>query len=278
MATVVQMRARNAVAVAISLALLAGACSRLTFIRPDMGGSDYVRTAPTYEFQDDPATKQRTALRNHLVLASDALRVGQVDQAEKEARMALKVEPGSADAYTLLAVVEDQRGNASQAGAHYAKAAELAPQQGTALSNYGAWLCGNGRAAESLTWFDRALADAAYQQRASALGNAGSCALTAGQTGRVERDLREGLALDPGNATALGAMADYQYRSGRYMDARAFSERRLGAAPATPAVLRLASQIEDKLGDRAAAARYVQRLRTEFPQAGTAQPGGNSRP
>ena len=272
------MRPRNAIVLALSLTLLASACSRLTFIRPDMGGGDYVQTAPTYEFHDDPATRQRTALRNHLVLGSNALRSGRVDQAEKEAREALKIDPASADAHTLLAVIEGQRGHAEQAGGYYAKAAELAPQQGTALNNYGAWLCGNGRAAESLAWFDRALADATYRQRASALANAGSCALTAGQTGRVERDLREALSLEPADPTALAAMAEYQYRNARYMDARAFSERRLAAAPATPSVLLLASQIEDKLGDRAAAARYVQRLRTEFPQAGTVQTGGSSQP
>src|SRR3546814_8916261 len=72
------------------------------------------------------------------------------------------------------------------------------------------------------------------------------------------------------------ALAEYQYRNGRYMDARAFSQRRLAAAPATAAVLLLASQIEEKLGDRVAAARYVQRLRAEFPQSGTIQSGGRS--
>src|SRR3546814_7890955 len=89
------------------------------------------------------------------------------------------------------------------AGGYYARAAELAPEQGTALNNYGAWLCGNGRAAESLAWFDRALADPIYRQRASALANAGSCALKAGQTANVERHLREALSLDPVDATAL---------------------------------------------------------------------------
>src|SRR3546814_6712665 len=72
-----------------------------------------------------------------------------------------------------------------RAGGYYARAAELAPEQGTALNNYGAWLCGNGRAAESLAWIDRALADPIYRQRASALANAGSCALKAGQTAHV---------------------------------------------------------------------------------------------
>jgi type IV pilus assembly protein PilF len=270
------MRSRSVVACAISVALLAGGCSRLTFVKSSMGSGEYERTSPTYEFRDDPGTRQRTQLRSHLTLAANALRIGKLDEAESQAMAALKIDAGSADANTLLGVVEDRRGNAAKAGGYYAKAAELAPQQGAALNNYGAWLCGNGRVAESLAWFDRALADATYRQRASALANAGSCALKAGQTARVERDLREALALDPADTTALAAMAGYQYRTGQYMDARAFSERRLAAAPAAPAVLLLASQIEEKLGDRAAAARYVQRLRTEFPQMGTLQPGDSS--
>ena len=271
-------RVVSMLALAIAMSLLVGACSRLTFIRPDASPGKYERIAPTYSFRDDPATRQRAALRGHVALAGDYLQAGNLDGAEKEARAALGIDPKSADAHTLLAVVAGQRGQAEQAGGYYARAAELAPQQGAALNNYGAWLCGNGRAGESLAWFDRALADAAYQRRASALANAGSCALTAGQTARVEGNLREALSLEPDDSTALAAMADYQFRNARYMDARAFSERRLAAAPATPAVLLLASQIEDKLGDRAAAARYVQRLRTEFPRAGTANPGESSQP
>jgi type IV pilus assembly protein PilF len=267
------MRPRDVLAMVVVLSLLAAGCSRLTFIRPKASHGKYTHTAQTYEVHDDPATKQRMALGDHLDLASAALRGGQLDQAESESRAALKVDPRSADAYSLLAYIEGQRGHDEQAGGYYAKAAELAPGQGAALNNYGAWLCGNARAGESLAWFDRALADAGYRDRASALANAGACGLKAGQADRVENQLREALSLEPDNATALAAMADYQYRNSRYMDARAFSERRLSAAPATPSVLELASQIEEKLGDRTAAARYVQRLRTEFPQAGTVQTG-----
>ncbi|HST46092.1 MAG TPA: type IV pilus biogenesis/stability protein PilW, partial [Luteimonas sp.] len=111
-----------------------------------------------------------------------------------------------------------------------------------------------------------------------ALANAGECSARAGQYGRVERDLREALRLEPGNALALGAMTQEAYRTGRFMEARAFSERRLAVARPTPGALLLASQIEDKLGDSAAAARYVQRLRTEFPQAPTVQSGESSSP
>jgi type IV pilus assembly protein PilF len=85
---------------------------------------------------------------------------------------------------------------------------------------------------------------------------------------RADRDLRGALTLDPANPVALAGMAENEFRAGRYFQARAFSERRLSAAPATWQVLQLASQIEQKLGDTAAAARYVQRMRAEFPEQG----------
>lgn len=254
----------------------ASGCSRLTFVKADASRGKSERVAPERKLRDDPGESGAAIARRHAMLAEQRLRSGQVDAAEREAKAALKADSKSPAAYTLLAMVQEQRRRAPEAGPYYAKAAELAPQDGAMLNNYGAWLCGNGRAAESLAWFDRALADPRYASRASALANVGACAARAGDHARVERDLRAALALDPANAVALEAMAEHEFRTGNMLDARAFSERRLSAAPATAATLLLASRIEDKLGDKAAAARYVQRLEREFPQARTAQSGGSS--
>lgn len=261
------MQPRRAIACAVLVCMVAAGCSRLTFIKPKLERGEYTRVAPEYTVREDPQEQKRVAAMERVALAEQRLRSGQLDQAESEANAALKADPASADAHTLLAVIAERRGDAARAGSHYARAVTLAPTRGATLSNYGAWLCGNGRVAESLPLFDRALADPGYRTPGVALANAGSCALTAGQTARAERDLRRGLQYDPANPTALEALATLEYRAGDYLQARAFSERRLAAAPATPEALRLASQIEHKLGDTAAAARYVQRIRTEFPQA-----------
>jgi type IV pilus assembly protein PilF len=146
------------------------------------------------------------------------------------------------------------------------------------LNNYGAWLCGNGFPAEALVWFDRAIAAPGYGGQAGALANAGGCALQTGQYERVETDLRKALALDPTNAYALSSMARNEDRLGRDMGARAFIERRLTAAPVDAGVLQLAADIETKLGDKAAAEKYRQRLRAEFPDAAAASPGESARP
>ena len=223
------------------------------------------QVAASYDVKGDRQARKRTKFRESLGAAVDQLREGRLDEADRSARTALKLQPDSPDAYTVLAAIAGRRGQVEEAGRLYRRATEMAPGQGAVLNNYGAWLCGNGYPAEALVWFDRALADPQYSTPAAALANAGDCALDAGQGARAQRDLRRALELDPVNAVALQSMARLAYSAGRHFEARAFSQRRLAAAPATRSVLQLAIHIEEGLGDKAAASRYQQRLREEFP-------------
>jgi len=215
--------------------LLATACSRLTFVRPKgkMGPLSGEQVAQDYSVKDSPEVKRRQDQQLMLARSVQHLQAGDLVAAEKDALAVLKLDAGSADAETLLAVVADRRGDQEQAGRRYRRAAELAPGQGAAQNNYGAWLCANGHAAEALVWFDRAMAAPGYASPATAMANAGSCALKTGQRERAERDLRQALSLEPANAAALGALAELEFQRGDFMRARAFVERRLAAAPAT---------------------------------------------
>jgi type IV pilus assembly protein PilF len=267
------MPLRNVLVLPLLLVLVAGGCSRLTFVKPKMERGRYTQVAPDYEVREDRQDQKRMAAITAGTLATRELQQGQVEEAERQARIAVAADPRSGDAHTILAVVLEQRGRMADAGAEYAKAVALEPQRGTVLNNYAAWLCANGRPAESLPLFDRALADPSYPTPAAALANAGACGLSAGQVAYAEPRLRKAIEFDANSAVALAALADSEYRAGRYLEARAFSERRLAAAPATREVLQLASQIEQKLGDTAAAARYVQRIKAEFPEKQTVPPG-----
>lgn len=272
------MRRPELVLLLVCVVLLATGCSRLTFIKPSSKRVAFEETAPTYSVSDSPATKQRLAGQDRLALASQRFQAGDFVAAEREVNAALKINPASDTAHTLLALIQDRQGNTQKAGTHYKRAAELVPAQGVALNNYGAWLCSNGYPAESLVWFDRAIAAPGYATPASALANAGGCALKVGQYERAGRDLRQALALDPANAYALASMAQSEYQHARYFEARAFSERRLAVAPASAETLQLASEIEAKLGDKAAANRYIQQLRAEFPETANGKPGDAARP
>jgi type IV pilus assembly protein PilF len=270
------MRLLERVALVLVVTFAVGSCSRLTFVKPKMQRHNYQQTAPDYDIRDDPHDAQRVAAIDHVAVAEQLLGTGRLDESQAEVEAALKSDPKSANAYILMGMIAEQRGNNAAAGGYYAKAVALAPTRGTALNNYGAWLCGNGRAAESLPLFDRTLADPEYRTPADALANAGSCALTAGQDQVASRYLQGALQMDPASPVALEAMAKLQFKQGSYMQARAFSERRLSVAPASVTVLQLASQIEQKLGDTAAAARYVQQMGQQFPQSRPVSPGDAS--
>jgi type IV pilus assembly protein PilF len=270
------MRLREVAGLAVLAAMVASGCSRLAFVTTDPSRRGESRVTEPVVVHESAASRQRTEGRSQLAIAQSRLLQGELDTAEQAARRAAKLDPGSFDAYTLLAVIAERRGRQAEAGAHYLRATELAPQDGGVANNYGAWLCANGRVAESLGWFERALADPAYRTPVAAMANSGACALRAGQAAKADRELRAAVDLDPENAVALGALAQLQFQSGRYMEARAFSERRLAAAQADAAALELASQIERKLGDTAAADRYVRRLRDEFPGKVPGNPGDTS--
>ena len=257
--------------------LATAGCNRLTFVRPSLERGDFdkvARDVTVRESSDRIAARKADA---HLQRARGHLARNELDKAEDEARSAIKLDASSEGGYTVLAVVHDRRGQAARAGEYYRKATELAPTRGGTLNNYGTWLCSNGREQESLVWFERAVASPGYQTRAGALANAGRCADRAGLDERATAYLRTAIELDPKNPIALSTLAERAYRRGDGMQARAFSERRLTAAPADAASLLLASQIEEMLGDTAAAARYVQRMRAEFPNTSGSGTGEESR-
>lgn len=251
---------RAGLACLVALALLAG-CNRITLLRPDTSRGDFERTAPEVAIRDNP---RRPDAYGHIVSGQQKLNAGDLPGAEQAARQAVKVDARSAPAQTLLALVLEARGQQAQAGRAYAQALALAPAQGAMLNNYGAWLCRNGRAAEALAHFERAVADPGYSTPDAALANLGACAHEIGDA-RADAALAGAIQLQPANALALGVLAERTLQQGNALRARAFSERRLAAAPATARVLRIASQIEDSLGDRRAAEAYRRRLRAEFP-------------
>ena len=257
----------------LAASALAPACSkfeRITFVRPSAQRGEYTQVAPTYDVSGKSPNARSTDITQLLMSSSDLYKRGDLAQAEVLAQRALKADPRSGDAHTLLGVIADARGDPHTAGVHYEKAVEIAPKTGLYANNYGAWLCANGRAVESLQWLDHAIADPAYATPGVAFANAGRCAKQAGQPERAEASWRQALVLDPVSAPALSGMAAMKFASGDYLAARAFAERWLTIAPDDPEGLRLAAQIEQKLGDNAAASRYLLRLQAISSGSGSA--------
>lgn len=260
----------------IAVVAVAG-CSRLSFIKPDYSRDEFRRTAPELGVITDDRRSGANSARIAVQQGQLAYTRGDLDAARESADQALKLSPEFAPGHTLRALVADHQGKPKLAGEHYRRAVELAPNEGAVHNNYGAWLCANGDPGDSLRSFELALADASYRTPEAALANAGACAGRAGKSVLAERYLDAALQLSPANPVALEAMARHELDAGRAFHARAFSQRRLAAAPADARSLLLASQIEQELGDNEAAARYVERMRTEFPEGSDSGTGDHGK-
>lgn len=198
-----------------------------------------------------------------------ALEQGHAEEAVALARRLVRRDRQDPDAHTLLAVALSANGQAELAGQSHRDALALAPQRGGLLNNLGAWLCAQGHAAEALVLIERARRDPQHNV-ADVAANAGICAARAGQYRLAEAELRQALGLLPGHPAALASMARVQLALGQAMSARAFYQRRLAAAPVDASVLQLAIEIEQRLGDGAAAAHYTRwlaELQGEAPAA-----------
>ena len=270
------MPPRNALALLFLIAATAASgCGGKSYVSTSLGREHHIEPAVNRISESKGNRDGAASTQRDLAEIQRHLSAGDFASVKRMAAALLKRQPASAQAHTYMAVALDQTGDSAAAGTHYLGAAETAPNNGAVLGNYGIWLCQQGRAGEAMDWFDRALALPEYAASPVILANSGTCAGKVGQHQRAERDLRRAIELDPENPVALGALAEREFAAGNAFGARAFSERRLAAAPADPKALLLASQIEQKLGDSIAAARYVSRLKTEFPDAKEARSSAN---
>lgn len=211
----------------------------------------------------DSEAKDAAALQ--VKLGRGYMEQGDLETAFERLQRALQLDPRSVDANTMLGVLHERIRRPAKAEAYYRQAVRLAPENGEANNNLGAFLCGSGRYAEADGFFVRALDDPFYRSSRTALANAGVCALKAGNDAKAENYFRQVLELQPTNATALYEMARLNYRNNDALRARAFLQRLESSAPDDPSVLDLGQRIEARFGDPAAARRYAQRLRTEYP-------------
>lgn len=212
-------------------------------------------------------TDAQEAAALQVKLGQGYLTEGQLETARDKLRRALELDPNSADAHTLMAVLHERINRPQLAESFYRRAAELKPEDGSTNNNVGAFLCGTGRFDEAEPYFQRALQDPFYRTPALAYTNAGVCAAKAGRHEKAETYFRQSIELEPGNAVALFELARIHLQKGDFLRARAFLQRyEAHAGQVDPEALDLGARIEDRAGDAPAAAEYRRRLQSEFPQ------------
>jgi type IV pilus assembly protein PilF len=203
----------------------------------------------------------------NLELGIDALRKGNLQQAKDKIDRALDQNPRYGRAHAVAGMLYERLGDSNKADSHFQRAVSLDPDNPEIKNNYAAYLCQKDRFERGERLALEAAANPLYKTPEIALLNAGNCARNAGDLKRAEESYRRALGIRPRFGEALLQMADLEYRQTEYMSARAFLERHLAVARATPATLWLGVRIERGLGNKAQAQQYEQRLKSEYPTA-----------
>jgi len=216
----------------------------------------------------------RKAAETNTALGRQYMERGQNEIALEKLKRAVAFDKTYAPAHTMLAFLYERVGEMDQAEAEYRLAVRYDATDGDVNNNYGAFLCGRGKQAEAEPYFVTAVADPFYDTPEIALSNAGSCALARGDLDKAESFLRQSLDYDDKLGTALLPMAEVSYQRESYLRARAFLQRYEAVGPLTEDSLELGYRIESELGDQKSAERYRSELLEQYP--GAMQAGGTA--
>lgn len=212
---------------------------------------------------DQSGSQRRAQIR--LELAVDYYQQRQLSVALDEIKQALQADPNLADAHGVRALIYMDMGETRLADDNFQRAIKLSPGNPDFSNNYGWFLCQNGRAQESIAYFDAALKNRTYQYPAKALNNAGLCSLKLKNEVAAERYFKQAFQFEPGNVSAAYNMAKIHYDRREYDRAQFYLGRLIKADEFSAEVLWLAVKNERKLGDRAAENSMGTQLRRRYP-------------
>jgi type IV pilus assembly protein PilF len=220
--------------------------------------------APPVKTQE-ATPQQRAQIRTEL--AAGYYERGQMDVALEELGNAKALDPTYPKLYDIYGLVYAMLGEKAKAEENFRQALSLAPNDSEIRENWGAFLCGTGRAKEAMPEFEQVLKDPLYRTPEIALINAGKCSAALGDTKSAEDYLRRALSASPGNPIAAYNLALLAYREKRNGEARAWMRPVMQQPSPSPAALYLGVCIERRQGDREAERSYESQLKNRWPQS-----------
>ncbi len=203
----------------------------------------------------------------YVKMAVAYLQQGQVAVALTKIKRGLELDPTSADAHNIIALIYERLGELSLAEQHYEQALNLNSHDPYILNAYGSFLCTQKRYSEANQHFMAALRNSLYPTPEVALTNAGICADLQLDHEQAETYYRQALRANAKFPTALQRMAKISFKKQNYLSARGYLQRYLEVAQHTAETLWLGIRIERKLGDLDTLASYEMLLRAKFPDS-----------
>lgn len=225
-------------------------------------------------FPTDDGRKEATdeeKAKSNLELGVRYMELDQLELALDKLNYAVELDSNNSHIHDVLAVLYERIGKDQEAEQHFEKAIALKPDDASAISNYGRFLCDKGQYGPAMAKLQEAIALPLNTRKWFALGNAGNCELKQGDIRRAEEYLRTALQQNESYAPALLGMVKISNKKGEHFKARAFLERYTAVSPHTSETLWYAMQTERQLGNQQLAEELRQQLLQKFPLSNEAK-------
>ncbi len=220
-------------------------------------------SGPSKEEQSAEVGSSQTRLQ----LGLDYLARGDLNAARENLEKAVDSAPQDYRAQLGMALYEQRVGENAAAEKRYQQALKLAPQNGTVMNNYGAFLCSLGQYVSAQQQFSAAALVPDYGQVADSLENAGYCFLKANQNDEAKVLLGRALKYDPDKGAALIAEAERQFGEGNRAQAQVLLDVYQHILPASAESLWLQIRFAALADRQNNVDRYGKQLARSFPQS-----------
>tara|TARA_Y100000782_G_scaffold27470_1_gene30669 strand:+ start:1083 stop:1832 length:750 start_codon:yes stop_codon:yes gene_type:complete len=204
---------------------------------------------------------------SYIQLGIGYLQKGETERAKAPLSEALKLDPRSASAHMVLALVFQQEGEYDAAEEHFRSALSADASNARILNNYGAFLLDRERYAEALSYFQKAAADTLYSERSRVFENMGITYLRMGDSASARENLERSLRLNSRQPRALLELAQLEFAAGEFVPAwdhyRRFDQLSSQNAPS----LWLGVQLARRFEDHSKAVSYGLQLKRLYPNS-----------
>ena len=214
---------------------------------------------------DESGARKRARIR--LELAAGYFDKGQTTIALVEVKQSISADPGLYEAYNLRGLIYTRLDDVPLAEESFRKALSMNPAASAIQHNYAWLLCHHARMPEALQWFDRALANPGYGDRAKTWMAQGLCHLKNGQKSEAEASLLRSYELDAGNPVTGYNLALLLFQRGEFVRSQFYVRRINNSDLANAETLWLGIKVERRVANADAMSQLGAQLKKRFPQS-----------
>jgi type IV pilus assembly protein PilF len=213
-----------------------------------------------------PGKTPQAAAAINMQLAIEYMKLDKLATAREFIERALDQDPHTANVQMTAGLIYERLDETAKADRAFATAARLGKDDPNVQNNYAGYLCRRHRAEEGEKLFLKVVRNPVYQTPEVAYLNAGVCVRETDSVA-AERYFRQALRIRPNMPEALLQLGELVFEQGDANQTLLIVQRYLAVNPPSPDILWLGMRAERKLGDDTAAAGYIRRLQTEFPNS-----------